>query len=43
MDETELLLRGIAALLGMGALIAIARVRFRSERDRGAPTDIGLD
>lgn len=43
MDPIELLLRGMAALLVMGVLIAVARVRFRAERDSGTTTDIGLD
>jgi hypothetical protein len=39
----ELLLRGIVALVIMGVVILGARIRFRADRERGAPTDIGLD
>jgi len=39
----ELLLRGSVALVIMGVLIVAARIRFRANRERGAPTDIGLD
>ncbi len=43
MDPLELLLRGVAAFIVVGLLVAAVRIRFRSERERAAPTDIGLD
>lgn len=43
MDPLDLLIRGVVALAVMGLLMAAARLRFRGEHDRGAPTDIGLD
>ena len=41
MDPVELLVRGVAALLIMALIIALARRRF--QRGPDAPGDIGLD
>ena len=43
MDPVELLIRGLVALAAMAVLVVAARARFRSGRDDGSPSDIGLD
>ena len=43
MDPAELLIRGLVALAVMVLLVVAARARFRSGREDGSPSDIGLD
>jgi hypothetical protein len=43
MEWLDPLVRGCVALAATGLLFALARFRFRSKEDGGAPSDLGLD